>query len=78
MSDGDESEESPGVLDPRTVRPTMHGRRDLEMDAAGWLIFIGMFILLIPLIPAIVLVVIVSKLLGLGRPRRLSWGQLTP
>ncbi len=64
--------------DLRIGRPTIHGRRDFEMDVIGWGIFIILIVLMLPLLPALVLVVIVAKLLRLGTPRRLSWGDTGP
>lgn len=72
-TDEAETDESEEPAAPSRKIPSMSGRRDLEMDVIGWIIFIGMVILLIPLIPFVVLLVIVSKLLGLGRERGLSW-----
>ena len=62
---------------PLALRPPSHftitGRRDLEMDAIGWLIFLIMIVLLIPLVPILLVLAAISKLLGFGRPRAVSW-----
>lgn len=74
--DEDEPDEEDGqdaAVDPRERLPTMTGRRDLEMDAIGWLIFASLLILMIPLLPAVVLAIILTKLLGLTGRDRLSW-----
>lgn len=72
MGDDDETEL---VLDPRTVRPTMRGQSKREMDAIGWIIFIGLFILLIPLIPGILIVLLLAKLLGVDGRKSVTWGK---
>lgn len=71
----DEEDPSTPLIDPRDRLPTMHGRRDFEMDVIGWLVFIVMLVVLIPLLPAIVLAVVLARLLRLTGDRHLSWGR---
>ena len=59
--------------DPRTKRPTMQGRPDMEMNVIGWGVFVGTLLVLIPLLPGFFLVWLVYRILGLGGDRRLSW-----
>ena len=78
MSDTSDDAETEEPTDPRSRLPTMGGRRNLEMDAIGWLIFAGILIVLIPLLPAILLAVLLSKLLGFTGRKRLSWPRSVP
>jgi hypothetical protein len=48
----------------RTVTPLTGSSPNQQMDAIGWLIFIGMAIVLLPLLPVFVAVWLVSKLTG--------------
>ena len=48
----------------RTVTPLSRTHPDQEMDLIGWLVFLGMAIVLIPLLPVILVLWLVSKLLG--------------
>ena len=50
----------------RTVTPPYRGREDREMSAIGWALFLGMVVILLPLLPVLVLVWLVTKLLGRG------------
>ncbi|WP_254542882.1 DUF7535 family protein [Halomarina pelagica] len=54
----------------RTVTPEYFGRPDAEMSAIGWALFLGMVILLVPLLPFIAIVWAVSKLFERGAERR--------
>ena len=73
-----DQEETAGPEDPRGGRrPTMGGQPNLEMNVIGWIVFIGMIILLIPLLPAFLLAVILAKLFGYSGDRELSWVRLT-
>ena len=75
-----EDQDDKAVLDPRTIRPTMHGHKNWEMDAIGWIIFIGLFLLIIPLIPGVLIVLLLAKLVGIDGRKSISWGnsQLPP
>ncbi|MFC6837027.1 DUF7535 family protein [Halomarina ordinaria] len=53
-----------------TVTPGYFGRRDVEMDAIGWALFLGLVILLVPLLPFLVIVWAISKLFEQGASRR--------
>ncbi|MWG34878.1 DUF7535 family protein [Halomarina oriensis] len=69
MSESDD----PGVLREaiRSVTPASGGRPNMEMDVLGWGVFLGMVVLLVPLLPFILIVWLVSKLAERGE-RRLS------
>lgn len=53
----------------RTVTPEYFGRPDREMDAIGWSIFLGMVILLVPLLPFIIIVWVIAWLTGRAERR---------
>lgn len=55
----------------RTVTPEYFGRSDREMDAIGWLVFLGILVLLIPLLPYLALIWLIGKLTDriTGKPR---------
>jgi hypothetical protein len=48
----------------RTVSPVSHGRADYEMGAIGWTIFLVLLFLLVPFLPVVLAVWLVSKLIG--------------
>lgn len=39
-----------------TVTPEYFGRPDREMDVIGWVIFLGLIVLLIPVLPFLIIV----------------------
>lgn len=53
----------PGVLESayRTVTPGYQSHGDTEMDLLGWVVFLGIFTLLFPLIPVFVVLVLATK-----------------
>jgi|GEM_PF-275904 len=51
----------------RTVTPIPRGRRDTEMDAIGFALFLGLVLLFLPLLPWLVVGWVVVKLLELLR-----------
>lgn len=51
----------------RTVTPGSKGHPDIEMDTIGWAIFLGIVILLVPLLPFLVIVWVLTKLFGFAR-----------
>lgn len=53
----------------RSVSPVSGGRRDAEMDVIGWSVFLGMLILLVPFLPIIAVVWVITKLLDALDPR---------
>ena len=62
--------DDPGMLTKvyRTVTPGYRGRDDVEMNTIGWALFLGVVILLVPLLPFLVVLWVVSKLLdAIGR-----------
>ena len=65
-----QNSDDPGMLTKvyRTVTPGYGGRDDVEMNTIGWAIFVGLLILLVPLLPFLVVLWVVSKLLdAIGR-----------
>src|SRR6056297_3644200 len=60
------SDEEPGTVKKavRTVTPYYRGRPDAEMTTIGVLYFLGLLILLVPLLPFLVIVWLISKLTG--------------
>lgn len=69
MSESAEPDE-PGVLKRtyRTVTPGYRGREDVEMNAIGWGLLLGLVLILIPLAPFIVIVWFVGKMLDAVTP----------
>jgi hypothetical protein len=62
MSDSTETREPSAprkVL--RTVTPGSKPRPDAEMDSIGWAVFLGLVILLIPMLPFLAVVWVLSK-----------------
>ncbi|WP_135364954.1 DUF7535 family protein [Halosimplex halophilum] len=54
----------------RTVTPGPKARPDAEMDSIGWALFLGLVILLVPLLPFLAIVWLLSKALDfLARQR---------
>jgi hypothetical protein len=45
----------------RTVSPPYRGRPDAEMTTIGWLLFVGMLFVLVPLLPFLVIVWLLTK-----------------
>ncbi|WP_435156102.1 DUF7535 family protein [Haladaptatus sp. DFWS20] len=46
----------------RTVTPPYHGHPDSEMNAIGIAMFLGLLVLLLPLLPFLIIVWLISKL----------------
>jgi hypothetical protein len=59
------SDESPGTLKTvyRTVTPGVSEQENVEMDIFGWTIFLGVLFFLLPLLPFILLVWVITKVL---------------
>ena len=53
----------------RTVTPEYFGHPDVEMDVLGWSLFLGLAVLLVPLLPFIAIVWLISKLTERGHRR---------
>lgn len=55
--------DDPGVLTKayRSVSPRYTSHSDAEMDSIGWAIFLGMLVLLLPLLPILVLVWVLER-----------------
>ena len=45
----------------RTVTPPFRSHGDAEMNTIGWLLFLGMLFILVPLIPFLVAYLVVTK-----------------
>lgn len=59
----DSEEDASALPEPiRTVTDVVDFRPDAEMDAIGWSIGLGLLILLVPLLPFIAIVWLLSKL----------------
>jgi hypothetical protein len=67
MADADETDEEPGGLRRayRTVTPGYLPRPDAGMDAVGWGLLVGIVLLLVPLLPFLVVVWLLSRLIEL-------------
>lgn len=61
------SQEEPGRV-IRTVTAPYRSRADSEMSIVGLLLGLGMVIVLIPLLPFILVIWVLSKLASLGSP----------
>ncbi|MCU4717824.1 DUF7535 family protein [Halapricum hydrolyticum] len=55
------SEDSAVVEVLRTVTPGYSSHGDVEMDVIGWSIFLGLVILLMPFLPLLIVVWLISK-----------------
>lgn len=69
-SDGPAAEETPALPRRvvRSVTPPYRGRSDAEMNAIGWAYGLGLLILLVPLLPFLIIVWVISKLLDRVAP----------
>jgi len=67
-STADESTLEPAKTVYRTLGKPFRARADTEMDAIGWTIFLGMLILLVPLLPFLFLVWLITKVLDAVTP----------
>jgi hypothetical protein len=52
----------------RTVTPWYEGRDDVEMNTLGWALFLGLVIMLVPLLPFLLLVWLVTKVIDALTP----------
>jgi len=62
MSDADDAGNSRLPEPLRTVTPPSGTHPDAEMDAIGWLMFIGLLVVLTPLIPILAVIWLIAKL----------------
>ena len=69
MSD---TEAEPGLAKRayRTVTPWYAGRDDVEMNTLGWALFLGLVIMLVPLLPFLILVWLVTKVIDVLTPQQ--------
>lgn len=61
MSADDDESGSERTL--RTVTPSYHGRPDREMAVIGWAYFLGLLVVLLPLLPFAIVLWLVGRLL---------------
>ena len=61
MSDSDESNGSALPEPLRTVTPPSRTHPDESMDVIGWAMFIGLLVVLTPLIPIIAVIWLIAK-----------------
>ncbi len=64
MSDADDGDESRLPEPLRTVTPPSGTHPDAQMDAIGWLIFLGLLILLLPVLPILIIVWLIDNVRG--------------
>jgi hypothetical protein len=66
------TDDDPGVLTKayRSVSPRYESRGNAEMDSIGWAMFLGILVLLLPLLPFLVLVWLLEKAVGAVAGRR--------
>ena len=59
------SDESPSTIKKvyRTVTPGVSEQENVEMDIFGWTIFLGVLFFLLPLLPFILIVWVITKVL---------------
>ncbi|WP_121821155.1 DUF7535 family protein [Halostella salina] len=62
MSDSDDDPALPRKV-LRTATPPYAGHEDREMNVIGWSVFLGMVVLLVPLLPFILILWVLTKLL---------------
>lgn len=55
--------DDPGVLTKayRSVSPRYTSHSDAEMDSIGWAMFLGMLVLLVPLLPFLVIIWVLER-----------------
>lgn len=64
------TDDSPGPVERiRSVSPLSRGRPDAEMDVIGWSIFLGLVILVLPLLPVLIVVWAITKVIDALDPR---------
>ena len=68
MSDSD-SQSGLATRAYRTVSPWYEGRDDVEMNAIGWAMFLGVVVVMVPLLPFLVLVWLITKAFDALAPR---------
>jgi len=61
MNDADDGDDSRLPEPLRTVTPPSRTHPDAEMDVIGWLIFIGLLVILTPLIPILAVVWLIAR-----------------
>jgi hypothetical protein len=63
MSDADDTDEGGALRETyRSLGTAYRARPDAEMNAVGWTLFLGLVALLLPLLPILVVVWLLSKL----------------
>ncbi|WP_380679011.1 DUF7535 family protein [Salinigranum sp. GCM10025319] len=73
-TDVETTDDEPGVLTKayRSVSPRYESHPDAEMDSVGWVIFLGMLVLLVPLLPFLLIVWVLGKVLEMVAERQRS------
>ena len=66
--------DDPGAVEKvlRTVTPGSEGHRDTSMDTIGWVILLGVVVVLLPLIPIVLVGWLGLKIVGFVRRNVLS------
>lgn len=67
MSDSEDESTPKEVL--RTVTPPYRGRPNIEMSTIGVTIFLGLLVLLVPLLPFILIIWLFTKVFGATKRR---------
>lgn len=72
MATGDSPQVSPSLPRKviRTVTPAPRGHPDAEMNAIGWSMFLGVLVLLVPLLPFLAIGFVIVKLIDFVAGRR--------
>jgi hypothetical protein len=68
------TDDEPSVLTKayRSVSPRYESHGDAEMDSIGWAMFLGMLVLLVPLLPFLLLVWVLGKVIDMAAERQRS------
>jgi hypothetical protein len=66
------ADDDTGVLTKayRSVSPRYESRGNAEMDSVGWAVFLGILVLLVPLLPFLAVVWVLEKAVGAVAGRR--------
>lgn len=67
MGETDSEERSAPRKAIDAVTPSYLGRPDREMDTVGWGLFLGLLVVLVPFLPFVLIVVVLSKVVDFLR-----------
>jgi hypothetical protein len=72
MSTEPETTDEPGTVKKayRRVSPLYGSRPNAEMDSIGWSIFLGMLVILVPLLPFVLIIWVLGKVIDAVAGRR--------